>query len=39
MKRGDVIITYIPHIGSQGGAKRPGLVVQSDTNNAKLNGP
>lgn len=37
MKRGDVVITYVSHVGSQGGSKRPALVVQSDTNNAKLN--
>src|SRR5947207_4188597 len=37
MKRGDVILAFIPNVGSPGGKKRPALVVQSDHNNARLN--
>ena len=37
MKRGDVILAFIPNVGSAGGKKRPALVVQSDLNNARLN--
>src|SRR5256885_1693026 len=37
MKRGDVILAFIPNVGSPGGKKRPALVVQSDLNNARLN--
>src|SRR5437773_10103133 len=36
MKRGDVILAFIPDVGSPGGKKRPALVVQSDFNNARL---
>ena len=36
VKRGDVILTYVPNIGSPGGKVRPSLVVQSDHNNARL---
>ena len=36
VKRGDVILTYVPNIGSFGGKVRPALVVQSDHNNARL---
>lgn len=37
VKRGDVILTYVPNIGGPGGKVRPALVVQSDHNNARLN--
>jgi mRNA interferase MazF len=37
VKRGDVVLTYVPNIGSPGGKVRPALVVQSDHNNARLN--
>jgi len=32
----DVILTFVPHVGSTGGSVRPALVVQSDHNNARL---
>jgi mRNA interferase MazF len=34
---GDVILTFVPNVGSPGGTVRPALVVQSDHNNARLN--
>ncbi len=37
VKRGDVILTFVPNVGSPGGKVRPALVVQSDYNNARLN--
>jgi mRNA interferase MazF len=37
VKRGDVILAYVPSVGSAGGKVRPALVVQSDHNNARLN--
>jgi mRNA interferase MazF len=37
VRRGDVILAYVPNIGSPGGKVRPALVVQSDHNNARLN--
>jgi mRNA-degrading endonuclease toxin of MazEF toxin-antitoxin module len=37
MKRGDIILAFIPNVGSPGGKKRPALIVQSDLNNARLN--
>lgn len=37
LKRGDVILTYVPNVGSPGGKLRPALVVQSDHNNVRLN--
>jgi len=37
LKRGDVILAFVPNVGSAGGKVRPGLVVQSDHNNARLN--
>lgn len=37
INRGDVILVYVPNVGSQGGKVRPALVVQSDHNNARLN--
>src|SRR5207245_8721525 len=36
-KRGDVILAYVPNVGSLGGKVRPALIVQSDHNNARLN--
>ena len=36
VSRGDVILTYVPNVGSPGGKVRPALVVQSDHNNARL---
>ena len=35
--RGDVVLAYVPNVGSPGGKLRPALVVQSDHNNARLN--
>jgi mRNA interferase MazF len=37
VKRGDVILAYVPNVGSPGGRVRPALIVQSDHNNARLN--
>ncbi len=37
VKRGEVILAYVPNVGSPGGKLRPALVVQSDHNNARLN--
>src|ERR1700730_9383438 len=37
ISRGDVILAYVPNIGSPGGKVRPALIVQSDHNNARLN--
>jgi mRNA interferase MazF len=37
VNRGDVILTYVPNVGSPGGKVRPALIVQSDHNNARLN--
>lgn len=37
INRGDVILVYVPNVGSPGGKVRPALVVQSDHNNARLN--
>jgi len=36
MKRGDVILTFVPFVGTPGGKVRPALVVQSDHNNSRL---
>jgi mRNA interferase MazF len=36
MNRGDVVLTFVPHVGSSGGTTRPALIVQSDKNNARL---
>jgi mRNA-degrading endonuclease toxin of MazEF toxin-antitoxin module len=38
VSRGDVVLVYVPNVGSPGGKVRPALVVQSDHNNARLNG-
>ena len=37
VKRGDVILAYVPDVGGPGGKVRPALIVQSDHNNARLN--
>lgn len=37
VSRGDVILAFVPNVGSPGGKVRPALVVQSDHNNARLN--
>ncbi len=37
VKRGDVILAFVPNVGGPGGKLRPALVVQSDHNNARLN--
>ena len=37
VSRGDVILAFVPNVGSPGGKMRPALVVQSDPNNARLN--
>ena len=37
VKRGDVVLTFVPNVGSPGGKVRPAVVVQSDQNNARLN--
>lgn len=37
IKRGDVILAYVPNVGSSGGKVRPALIVQSDHNNTRLN--
>jgi mRNA-degrading endonuclease toxin of MazEF toxin-antitoxin module len=37
VKRGDVILSFVPNVGSPGGKLRPALIVQSDHNNARLN--
>src|SRR6266850_8248697 len=37
VRRGDVILAFVPNVGAPGGKLRPGLIVQSDHNNARLN--
>lgn len=37
VSRGDVILTFVPNVGSPGGKVRPALIVQSDDNNSRLN--
>jgi mRNA interferase MazF len=37
VSRGDVVLTYVPYVGASGGKLRPALVVQSDSNNIRLN--
>ncbi len=37
VKRGDVILTFVPNVGSPGGKLRPAVIVQADHNNARLN--
>jgi mRNA interferase MazF len=36
MKRGDVVLVYIPFVGAPGGKTRPAVVVQSDPLNAAI---
>jgi mRNA-degrading endonuclease toxin of MazEF toxin-antitoxin module len=36
VKRGDVILAYVPNVDSAGGKVRPALIVQSDHSNARL---
>ena len=36
INRGDVILAYVPNVGSPGGKVRPALIVQSDQNNGRL---
>jgi mRNA interferase MazF len=36
INRGEVILAYVPNVGSPGGKVRPALIVQSDHNNARL---
>lgn len=37
VKRGDVILAFVPNVGATGGKVRPALIVQSDHNNVRLN--
>jgi len=37
LNRGDVVMTWFPHASGMRGKKRPALVVQADTYNAKVN--
>ena len=37
LTRGDVILTFVANVGQPGGKVRPALVVQSSSNNARLN--
>src|SRR5262245_30041118 len=37
VKRGDVVLAFVPFIGSPGGKLRPALIVQSDHINGRLN--
>ena len=36
VKRGDVILAFVPNVGTPGGKVRPALIVQSDNNNVRL---
>lgn len=36
MRRGDVVLVYVPFVGAQGGKTRPAVVVQNDSLNAAL---
>lgn len=36
MKRGDVVLVYVPFVGAKGGKKRPAVVVQNDSLNAVI---
>jgi mRNA-degrading endonuclease toxin of MazEF toxin-antitoxin module len=35
MKRGDIVLVYIPYIDGTGGKRRPALVIQADTFNRR----
>src|SRR5271170_5981208 len=37
VSRGDIILAFVPYVGSAGGKVRPALIVQSDHNNSRLN--
>ena len=37
VNRGDVVLTFVPNVGSPGGKLRPALVVQCDSLNGRLN--
>jgi len=37
LKRGDVVLTFVPNVGSTGGKVRPAPVAQTDRNNNRLN--
>jgi mRNA interferase MazF len=36
VKRGDVVLVFYPFSSGAGGKRRPGLVVQNDTDNARM---
>ena len=36
MRRGDVVLVYVPFVGIQGGKRRPAVVVQNDALNAAI---
>ena len=36
MNRGDVVLVFYPFASGAGGKRRPGLVVQNDTDNARM---
>ncbi len=36
MRRGDVVLAYLPYTDQSGSKKRPALVVQCDRNNQRL---
>jgi mRNA interferase MazF len=36
MKRGDIVLVYIPFVGSRGGKTRPAVIIQRDSLNAAI---
>lgn len=36
MRRGDVVLIYVPFVGAQGGKTRPAVIVQNDSLNVAL---
>jgi mRNA-degrading endonuclease toxin of MazEF toxin-antitoxin module len=36
VNRGDVVLTYYPFASGPGGKRRPGLVVQNNADNARM---
>lgn len=36
MKRGEVVLVFVPFVGASGGKRRPAVVVQNDVLNASL---
>lgn len=36
MRRGDVVLVYVPFVGAQGGKTRPAVIVQNDSLNSLL---